>query len=553
MKKKLFIFMLILSMLCTVTQKTYALTPPAMEVETSKNVITSDNAKLFAKLTNRNSELISRFELKLYRHNNENEREIIYIGVKTVNSYDSYINVCFDICEDFKTRLLPNTKYSYYITAIAGDGYSKGGYSNGFNFTTLPDDRTIENDYIIETVDEWDYCVKDGYAHIVKYNGSDVEVVVPSVINNVPVKSIGDYAFAENDKMKSLEISEGITQIGDFAFYDSQLEELNIPASLTEIKYREDIGYSCFQMCHGLKNINVDYNNSVFSSIDGILCSKDKHKLLFYPSNRNATDFAIPYSVKEIAPHAFIWQRNLCNLTITPQVEKIDESNFVLFSYMRNIFVDSYSEHFSCKDGVLYNKDKTEIISVPGKKYISEFDIPSTVKVIGDYAFYNCRDFTKITIPDGVEKIGEYSFYGCQNITSLDIPATVTSIGENAFKYCSKLEKVNFLSENTISTKVNKAVINSVKRKSAKKIKISLKKVKGANGYQVAVYKSKTNAKKNKKALVKKFVNKRTVSINSNKFKNKKKLYIKARAYALKDDGKKNYGKWSLIKSVRMK
>lgn len=71
-------------------------------------------------------------------------------------------------------------------------------------------------------------------------------------------------------------------------------------------------------------------------------------------------------------------------------------------------------------------------------------------------------------------------------------------------------------------TKVN------VKKKSAKKIKLTLKRISGAKGYQVAVYTSKKNAKNDKNAIFKKIVKKNSVTISSKKFKNKKKLYVTA-------------------------
>lgn len=108
------------------------------------------------------------------------------------------------------------------------------------------------------------------------------------------------------------------------------------------------------------------------------------------------------------------------------------------------------------------------------------------------------------------------------------------------------------------ATKIKKparAKIRKVKakKKAAKKIKLSLKKIKRAKGYQIAVYKTKKSAKKSKKALIRRFVKKRKVTIKSKKLKNKKKLYIKARAYVLNTKGKKVYGKWSKIKKVKIK
>lgn len=95
-------------------------------------------------------------------------------------------------------------------------------------------------------------------------------------------------------------------------------------------------------------------------------------------------------------------------------------------------------------------------------------------------------------------------------------------------------------------TKVKKAT----KAKKSNKLKLSLKKVKGVKKYFVQVSKGKKFTKKN--ILVKKTVKKVTITIKSNKFKNKKKLWVRARATkALK--GKQYFGKWSPKKQVLIK
>ena len=96
-------------------------------------------------------------------------------------------------------------------------------------------------------------------------------------------------------------------------------------------------------------------------------------------------------------------------------------------------------------------------------------------------------------------------------------------------------------------TKVKKAI---KRKKSPKKISVKLKKVKGAKGYQIAVYKNKKNAKKNKKSIKKKYSSKTKFTVKSKKFKKLKKIYIRARAYTL-DGKKKLFGKWSKVKKVK--
>ncbi|MCI9126266.1 MAG: hypothetical protein HFG28_03610 [Eubacterium sp.] len=99
-----------------------------------------------------------------------------------------------------------------------------------------------------------------------------------------------------------------------------------------------------------------------------------------------------------------------------------------------------------------------------------------------------------------------------------------------------------------------KAIIKKItaKKKATKKVKLLLKKIRGAKGYQVAIYKTKKNAAKNKKAIVKKFVKKTRATVSSKKLKNKKTLYVKVRAYKL-NGKKKIYGKWSKAKKVKIK
>ena len=111
--------------------------------------------------------------------------------------------------------------------------------------------------------------------------------------------------------------------------------------------------------------------------------------------------------------------------------------------------------------------------------------------------------------------------------------------------------------EKTTASKVKKpkkVVIKKVykKKKTAKRVRLKLSKVKGAKGYQVCIYQSKKMAKKNKSALVKKYVDSVKVSVKSKKVKGLKKLYVRARAYRL--DGKsKVFGDWSDIKRIKMK
>ncbi|MCR5201671.1 MAG: CotH kinase family protein [Lachnospiraceae bacterium] len=90
------------------------------------------------------------------------------------------------------------------------------------------------------------------------------------------------------------------------------------------------------------------------------------------------------------------------------------------------------------------------------------------------------------------------------------------------------------------------------KKKKDKKLVVKIKKPTKVSGYQIAIYKTKKNAKKNKKVLVKKIYKKASFTVKNKKLKNKKKLFVKVRAFNL-DGKKKVYGAWSKVNTVKAK
>ncbi len=96
-------------------------------------------------------------------------------------------------------------------------------------------------------------------------------------------------------------------------------------------------------------------------------------------------------------------------------------------------------------------------ISNPSKSNIVSISLPSSVKYIGDYAFYNCN-ITSISFPSSLEGIGEWAFYG-NLITSITIPSSVTYLGGAAFGQCGSLATVYYNAIN--ATVLNEETIAS--------------------------------------------------------------------------------------------
>ena len=239
----------------------------------------------------------------------------------------------------------------------------------------------------------------DGTVTLTGYNGAGGNVSVPHKIGGKKVSAIGAWDFDRNTRIKSLTLPNTITSVGDLAFENC--------SSLTSI----DFG-------NGLTSIATSFGGSALTSVK------------------------IPKSV--ISIQGSFWAcPNLTDVTIPASVSSI-ENNFYYCLNLQTITVDSRNRSYSSADGVLFNKDQTELILCPAGKS-GNYTSPNSVTSIGDYAFAWCADLTGIVIPEGVTNIGFCSFFSCMGLSSITIPASVTSIDDWTFCQCYNLTAIYFL------------------------------------------------------------------------------------------------------------
>jgi len=108
---------------------------------------------------------------------------------------------------------------------------------------------------------------------------------------------------------------------------------------------------------------------------------------------------------------------------------------------LQKIIVPEDNDIYSSLDGVLFNKDKTTLITFPQAKS-GTYAIPNSVTSIGRAAFSCCTGLTSITIPNRVTSISDGAFFGCTGLTSITIPNSITSIGDGAFTGCTGLTSI---------------------------------------------------------------------------------------------------------------
>jgi len=200
--------------------------------------------------------------------------------------------------------------------------------------------------------------------------------------------------------VRTLQISDGVTTIGNNAFYEcSSLISTDIPNSVTSI------GEDAFTLCYHL------------------------------------TSVTIPNSVIRIEGRAFYVCYGLTSVTIPSSVTSIGYWAFADCVGLTAINVDVENPNYSSLDGVLFNKDKTTLIQYPIGR-TGEYTIPNGVTSIEGSAFYYCDHLASVTIPNGVTSIGESAFSQCSSLTSITIPSSVINIGDLVFSNCAGLLSV---------------------------------------------------------------------------------------------------------------
>ena len=129
--------------------------------------------------------------------------------------------------------------------------------------------------------------------------------------------------FGVRSKIKKVVVGNGITEIRNYAFWDcANLESIEIPASVTYI------GVFNFLLDTNLKRINVDGNNKHYSSVDGVLFSKDKKSIIKYPNKKQNT-YSIPNTVTNISSYAFRDDTNLEYISLPKNVTSVDYGAFI--------------------------------------------------------------------------------------------------------------------------------------------------------------------------------------------------------------------------------
>lgn len=185
------------------------------------------------------------------------------------------------------------------------------------------------------------------------------------------------------------------------------------------------------------------YNNS---EIKKVVVQNGVTRIGDYAFNgcEGVTNVELPHSLLYIGRQAFCGCEELTEITIPSSVEYIWDDAFDYCSGLTAIIVDKNNTAY-CSDGygVLYNKDKTNLIKYPVGNKRTLYSISAGVESISEEAFESSSSLKSIIIPEGVISIGQCAFRYCSGISEIKIPSSVIDIGALAFSECTELMNIS--------------------------------------------------------------------------------------------------------------
>ncbi len=200
-----------------------------------------------------------------------------------------------------------------------------------------------------------------------------------------------------------------------------------------------------FSSCTGEESGNLQYKET-----------ESGYALYRYSGSSTEKSLTIPDTydgkhVTELMAFCISNSEYLETLTIGENIEKIDPWALTNCPVLKAINVSENNKYFTSVDGVLYSKDMTKLLAYPNGKTPLVTDkngkvtgggsvnLPETVEVIGENAFYMCSNLYSIEFNEGLQTVEDMAFIKCTNLSALYFPSTLTEIGVDSFSYCDSL------------------------------------------------------------------------------------------------------------------
>lgn len=383
----------------------------------------------------------------------------------------------------FDSINLPST-----LTFIADNAFEGSGGQQCANAGTYAATWCVENstNYCISGTDEnYQYSIVNGYATIHAYIGADNRVVIPDCIDNFPVTSISDSAFANKSHVTVIIVGESVTAIGDNAFNTGNASTILLVkedsfahtwCEANSVEYYFDVpavGFT-YSISNDVVTINAytgsngdvvipayiegypvtKIKDDAFSGNDTIITMKLPETIVYIGASAfgdctSLTSINIPAGVTNIIAGTFAGCESLQSISLPESIIAIGDCAFFWCKSLTHIDIPANVRYMggqmfgSCTKlvSVSYPEGITAVNwgDFEGCTSLTTVSLPSTITVIDGYAFSGCTSLVNITLPSGTTTIKTGAFKNCGNLESINLPSSITSIDSTAFNGCTNL------------------------------------------------------------------------------------------------------------------
>ena len=292
------------------------------------------------------------------------------------------------------TLHVSQTEGDYYYQVILEDIY---GNRTASNLTRIRPPKDFYEKNIRTAKGLMQFLVYDDHAELTLYSGRDKNLTVPDQVDDRPVTKIrgafGRFAYG-------------------YTVGYNILESVTLPSSLTEI------GSHAFFWCRDLKEINIPEGVTLIGASAFFSC-------------QSLTGIELPMSLQEIGPEAFAFT-GLTEISLPPALADVGEGAFEGCSGLISL-TTADNPFFFLKDGCLYSADKKALIAYACGRPDTELILEEGLEDIWRGSFQQAGRLEKVVLPSTLKWIGNFAFYDCRSLTMPDLPAGLVSVGNYAF------------------------------------------------------------------------------------------------------------------------
>ncbi len=299
----------------------------------------------------------------------------------------------------------------------------------------------------------YQYTVSGGEAKIKDVFGLAGDATLPRELGGYPVTAVGEGAVRSENQLISIVIPSCIEIIEKNAFVGCDNLKSVVFEDNSNVK---SIDTGVFERCRSLETVDFG-ENSVLETI----C------VSAFWNCTSLENIVLPDSLKTIEDKAFENCSSLKSIVIPENVSSIYEGPFASCHSLEKIYVDENNPYFTNDEwGILYNKDKTTIVTYPagsrrtsyvipgyvtyvarsafmGNEYLEEISWVNPETIIGISAFSFCTSLYRANIPEGTKRIEDWIFNACYSLKDVVLPESLEVIDAGAFHWCTSLETIN--------------------------------------------------------------------------------------------------------------